>query len=73
MLERHPEIKKTVDTFVNCFAAGDGGMGLVTFYAFMEQLGNQAEAGDERAAEIISRVQAVGRLVTHVTGVNHEL
>lgn len=73
MLERYPEIKKTFDTFINCFAAGDGGVGMIKFAMFLEQMGKEWDEGNPAAGEIIGRVQAVGRLVTHVTGVTHEL
>lgn len=62
-------VKLQLDTFVDVFACADGGLGLVKYKMKMEQIAKQADDGDEKAIELVDRVEQVSRLVRFLSEV----
>lgn len=63
----NPDFQKALYLLIEVFAAGDGGVKLITFRANMNQLYKQAFDGDEAAFEIVSRFSKVVKLVDHLS------
>jgi len=67
-MNNHQIVKETLQTFLNTFAGGDGGISFLQFRALMETLADQAENGDVGSADIIDRVSKVASLIEYSKG-----
>lgn len=64
--------QKQIETLVHVFAAGDGGVSLVTFRANYEQIERDALEGDKNAQEVMAKMQGVINLVQHFAEVDND-